>query len=373
MKQYYMPTKIISGRNCVVANSHVFKAYGNKAMIVTGRYSAKVNGSYDDVIQALAQEKIEYCLYDKVMSNPTVACAYEGAMMAKDEAVDFIIAIGGGSPIDAAKAMALIATNEVIEADLFKGTCKNEAMPLIAVPTTAGTGSEATQYAILTNDLLETKSGLANGSIFPKVSFLDASYMMTLPLEITINTSIDALSHAVEGLISIKSSPVSEALATKSIEAIVGVLPALLEAKQQDHIGGLDFEIREVLLYASMIAGMVIAQTGTTAVHAMGYSLTYFKDIDHGRANGLLMGHYLKSIEDKAPNTVHKILAPMHMKCADELIALMDSFFDDKEVVTIEELEMYSGKAIVTGNINNCGVKPTKEDLLDIYKAALNV
>ena len=107
--KYHMPTKVFSGQDCIVANSDVFKTLGKKAMLVTGRASAKKNGSQDDVIKALQEQGIEYIIFDKVMANPTIACAYQGAEFAKINNADFIIAIGGGSPMDAAKAMALLA------------------------------------------------------------------------------------------------------------------------------------------------------------------------------------------------------------------------------------------------------------------------
>lgn len=373
MGHYYMPTQIIVGKGCVVENSALLSKFGKKAMIVTGRRSAKMNGSYEDVLGALTKEGIAFCLYDKVMSNPTVACAYEGAKLAKDEGVDFIVAIGGGSPIDAAKAMALLARQSIDETQLFAGGYTEDVLPIIALPTTAGTGSEATQYSILTNDRLETKSGLATPNIFPKVSFLDASYMMTLSIPITVNTTIDALSHAVEGLLSVRNNDISEGLAIKSIQMIMETLPLLNEAmKTMDH-QCFSFETREKLLVASMLAGMVIAQTGTTAVHALGYSLTYFKNIDHGRANGLLLGHYMKQVGMKSPETVNKILSAMSIDKVDDFIEMMDKLFGDKEPLSMDEVKLFSSKAIVTGNIKNCVVTPTEDDLRNVYRFAFGL
>lgn len=368
-----MPTKVIMGSKCIEENSALLKTYGKKAMIVTGRRSAKLNGSQDDVILALRKEGIDYVIYDQVMSNPTIECAYEGAALAREEEVDFIIAIGGGSPIDGAKAMALLAKQDIEEEALFSGQYACEVLPLIAVPTTAGTGSEVTQYSILTNDKAETKSGLATPLIFPQIAFMDARYMRGLSVKVTINTGIDALSHAVEGLLSVKASPMSDVLALKSTEMVLETVTAMFNAIETPSLEPFSLEIREKLMMASMYAGMVIAQTGTTAVHAMGYSLTYFRHIDHGRANGLLLGHFLKLVEKAQPALIKRIIDAMKLNSVDEYIELMTKLFGEKEAMVVEEIEKYSEKAMGTGNIRNCVIVPTKEDLITVYRAAFAV
>lgn len=129
----------------------MFSQIGKKALIVTGKNSAKLSGALDDVKYALEKNNIEYVIFDKVMSNPTVECVYDGAETAMEEEVDFVIAIGGGSPMDSAKAIALLAVSDIERKNLFDGNIGNKALPMIHIPTTAGTGSEVTPYAILTN------------------------------------------------------------------------------------------------------------------------------------------------------------------------------------------------------------------------------
>lgn len=370
MSQYLMPTKVITGKNCLVDNAQLFKSYGSKAMLVTGRKSAKINGAQDDVVKALESVGITWCLYDKVMSNPTVACAYEGAEMAIDEGAQFIIAIGGGSPIDGAKAMALIAADPVDQAMLFDNSRHTRAMPVIAVPTTAGTGSEVTQYSILMNDVLETKSSLATPLLFPKIAFLDPKYMMTLPVTVTINTAIDALSHSVEGMLSIRANRISDALAKESIGLVMEVLLKIQRLLKIKGDVALTYEDRDKLLLASTLGGMVIAQTGTTAVHAMGYSLTYFKDIDHGRANGLLLGHFMKLIEKTKPSLTDRVIQAMNVDTIEVYMSLMDDLLLEKETLSEEEINQFSYKAIETPNIKNCLVMPSREDLANVFTKA---
>ncbi len=368
--KYHMPTKVFSGKNCIINNSELLAAYGKKAMIVTGRYSAKNNGSQDDVIKALKKEHLSYVIFDKVMSNPTIAISYEGAAFAKENDVDFIIAIGGGSPLDAAKAMALMAKQDIKQEKLFNGQYSSDVLPVIAVPTTAGTGSEVTQYAILTNDAVESKTSIATELIFPKIAYLDSTYMKELPVATTINTAIDALSHAIEGMLTVRSAVVSDALAKESIRLFVKCVPAMKEALGNTTFA-VDKSIREHLAQCSMLAGMVIAQTGTTVVHGMGYSLTYFKDIDHGRANGLLLAEYLRLVEKEAPALTSNIFAAMSLKTVDDFKTLMETLLGEKEDITKEEISKFSGKAIKAPNINNCKVRPTEEDIKEIYTASL--
>lgn len=370
---YSMPTKIISGKDCIRNNSAVFSKFGKKALIVTGRKSAVLNGSKADVLFALEEEGMECVVFNKVMSNPTIACTYEGAKVARESNVDFIIAIGGGSPIDAAKGIAILAVQEVNEEDLFSGQYKEEVLPIVAVPTTAGTGSEVTQYSILTNDKLETKTSIATPLIFPKVAFLDPKYMLELSITNTINTTVDALSHAVEGMLSVRANLISDALALTSISMIMNALNKLVEAKEMDKLSLLDLSLRETLLEASTLAGMVIAQTGTTVVHAMGYSLTYFKGIDHGRANGLLLGTYLTFVKKEKPDLVGRILKEMQLESISEFEECMSSLFGAKEEITEEEIKLYSKKAITTKNIPNSQVAPNEEELREMFMSVFSL
>lgn len=367
--KYHMPTKVISGQDCILSNSELFKRFGKKAMLVTGRASAKKNGSQDDVIQALQEQGIEYVVFDQVMANPTIACTYQGAEFAKQHDVDFVIAIGGGSPMDAAKVMALLARQDIKEENLFSGPYGVDVLPIIAVPTTAGTGSEVTPYAILTNDVVESKTSLGPESLFPQIAFLDARYMLDMSVETTVNTAIDAFSHAAEGMMTVRASLVSNALAKESIAIFTRCIPALREAVAKDDISVLDLHVRNDLLQCSMLAGMVIAQTGTAAVHAMGYTLTYFKDIDHGRANGLLIAEYMKLVEEEKPQLIEDILAALNIADLTELDALMCELLGEKEVISEDEMVKYIANAArINASKNNSQVTPSDDDVGAMFR-----
>lgn len=361
---YHMPVKVIAGRDCIRENAALMCSLGGKALIVTGKNSAKRCGALDDVIGALTQEGRGYAVFDEVMANPTIECVYDGAAMARREGVDFIVAIGGGSPMDAAKVIALLACADVPRETLFSGQYGSRALPMALVPTTAGTGSEVTPYAVLTNHEAKTKKSVSSPMIFPKFAFLDASYMMSLPMKSTINTAIDALSHAVEGMLTVRANPMSDLFAGQSIRDIIACFGALQR-------GSLTFEERETLLYASMLAGVVIAQTGTTVVHPMGYPLTYYKGLDHGRANGLLLGVFLEFVRQRAPERVQKVLGCAGISTVGELDAMLGSLLKEKERLTPQEIEQYAQVAAKTKNVANSCVAPTYEEIVQMYRQSL--
>ncbi|AFM41600.1 alcohol dehydrogenase, class IV [Desulfosporosinus acidiphilus SJ4] len=369
LSKFYMPTKVIMGEDCIIKNCELLTTLGRKALIVTGAKSSKMNGSENDVKIALESIGIQYEVFDKVMSNPTIDCVYEGASMAKGTSADFIIAIGGGSPMDAGKAIALLAAQDIGQENLFSGQYENKVLPMALVPTTAGTGSEVTPYSILTNHKAQTKTSIASDLLFPTFAFLDAKYTESLGLMTTINTAIDALSHAIEGMLSVKATTVSDALASESIRLIMNCIPDMIQGAEIKN--PLDLKQRELLLQASCIAGMVIAQTGTTAVHAMGYPLTYFKDIDHGRANGLLLGEYLKLVEKEEPNLSTRILKVMNVSETEEFKELLNRLLGPREEISSEEIFQYSARASKTKNMNNCVVKPTEDDIKTMYTKSL--
>lgn len=366
INQYFMPTKVVTGPHCIQINSTLLAGMGKKALIVTGAHSAKSNGSLKDVTDVLDANSQSYAIFDRVMANPTIACAYEGADFARENKADFVIAIGGGSPMDAAKAIALLARQNITEENLFAGSYSKDVLPMAFVPTTAGTGSEVTQYSILTNHKAQTKTSIASPVLFPTYAFLDARYMSGLSYTTTLNTAIDALSHSVEGMLSNRASFITDCLAKESIQLIASCFDALISKTLTD-------EQRERLLNASMLGGMVIANTGTTAVHAMGYSLTYFKDIDHGRANGLLLAAFLDFVDKSYPDRIKTILSSMGFESVKEFARVMDQLLGEKEAITAEEITQYIGLAMKTKNIANCLITPRESDLAKAFRDSFKI
>lgn len=358
--KYHMPVKTFFGRGCIEKNRNEFLQLGTKALIVTGRSSAEKNGSLYDLKTSLDGVKIRYVHYNRIEPNPSVEEVREAALFAKNSGADFIIGIGGGSPLDAAKTIAVLAVNEIDDDTLFGGIYRNSPLPVAAIPTTAGTGSEVTPYSILTFSRIGNKKSMGSESIFPRVAFLDPAYTETLSAATTVNTAVDALSHAIEGYLSARATEVINPFAIESIRIIGRCLPVL-----KGNI--IPEDVREKLLYASMLAGIVIAHTGTTALHAMGYPLTYHRNIDHGRANGLLMYNYLKFI-DKSVGKVKHIIDAAGMKSLDEFGGLLSGLFGEREIISEKEITEFSATAIKSKNIAYTCPQPEEKDIRKIYQ-----
>jgi alcohol dehydrogenase class IV len=362
--KYYLPTRVIAGRGCVAANAALLSKLGKRALIMTGRSSAKLNGSGRDMEEALSSQGIAFSLFDQVESNPDIENCRLAAKVAGLFKADFIVGIGGGSPLDAAKAAAILARNDLRDDEVFGNAYAKGALPVVAVPTTAGTGSEVTQYAILTNDRIESKSSISWEGVFPAIAFLDGAYTASLPHRVAVNTALDALSHAVEGYLAVKSDPWSRALAYEALRIFGRALPRLAD-------GAGDDSLRDELLLAANMAGAVIAQTATTIVHAMGYSLTYFKDIDHGRANGLLLGTYLRFIAEAKPEGVREVTAALGFSRLDGLEYLLDSLLGEREAISPEEIRKFTGIALKTKHVANTARSLGEADIESLYKKSL--
>lgn len=363
MFHYMMPTNLYFGKDCLEQSGDILTKYGKKALLVTGKHSAKVNGSQQAVTDTLEKLGISWVLFDDVESNPSIATVRRAADFGKAEGADFVIAIGGGSPMDAGKVIALLCTNDLDDTALFTGPYK-KPLPIITVPTTSGTGSEVTEYAILTNIHAGTKQSVASPMIFPSASFCDPSFTMGILPKVTIDTAIDALSHAVEGYMATTSTPISDSWAEEAIRFIGMHLTALDQE--------ISYAIREDLMYGSTLAGIVIAQTGTTLIHGMGYPLTYYKGLSHGRANGILFPHYMKLMEETMPDKVDKIWELLDVDGLEEFTDIIKELMPDTVALTEEEIAKFTALTMPTGAVKHTSYHVTPELVADIYRKLKN-
>ena len=361
---YHMPTKILLDEEVVLKNSTLFSTYGDKALIVTGKTSSSKNGSLKDVTNALKKEGIAYDIFNNVEENPSLETVEAIAKLGRAQKSNLIIGIGGGSPIDAAKAASVLIKNPpATRFDLFNSP-HLKSVPVIAVPTTAGTGTETTPYSILTDNQLQTKHGICQ-KVFPKAALLDIKYLMFLPERITINTSIDALSHLIEGYLSSKSNIISDALAEKGLK-LFGECLNMIKEKDFTYI------VRKKLMLASTIAGMVIAQAGTSLPHGMGYPLTYFHKVPHGKANGILLKSYLEFCADK--NRSKKILYLLTLENLDELGNFLNDMLGYVDNVSYTDICSYSDKMISNKDkLKNHPTPVRREDIIKMYKSSLKI
>ncbi len=341
MNQLFMPTRVIMGKGCIKENASLFSDFGKKAIIVTGKKSAEKSGALSDVVDTLKSQAISYEVFNEVENNPSVETCFIGGQKAKAFDADFVIAIGGGSPMDAAKAIAAFATNDMAPMDIY-GTIKNKPLPLISVPLTAGTGSEVTPYSVLTVKEIENKKSFSHPESFSKISFLDPTYLESLPRSVLLDTTADALSHALESMLCKRTSDISNVYA----EAALGHLGKLIT----DVVAGKpDFE---TLLFASSLAGMAIAHTGTVVVHSMGYLLTYHKDVPHGRANALLLPGFLRLCAKHVPERLAPVLKAFGAENVEALCELIEKLVPEPVLLTQDEVKTFAKKAIGAKNVS---------------------
>lgn len=361
---FFMPTRVIHGENVVIENAQLLADLGKKALIVTGRTSGRVSGALDDVVTALEKAGVQHQLFDRIENNPSLSNVEEGGRAARGFKPDFIIAIGGGSPLDGAKAVAVLAANDIPAGRLFENRFDNKPLPIVAIPTTAGTGSEVTPYSILTDPISETKRSFTVPELFPKIAFLDYRYTVNLPESITLDTAVDALSHLVEGYLSLRAIDTSDMFAERGIRLWAQCISAL---KSREFTP----QVRDMLLVASTLGGFTISHTGTTLVHALGYSLTYYHGVPHGRANGILMGEYLRFTANAAADRVKNVLNWMGFGSVDEFSELMGQLFGTVVSLEDDQIQHYASKAMKTRNVAFSRGDVTEQDLINILRKSL--
>jgi len=243
--------------------------------------------------------------FDAVDENPGTRVCEVAAARCRAGKCDFVLGLGGGSAMDAAKVIAVLATNDQPCASLFGNDQYHAApLPIVAVPTTAGTGSEVTPYSVLVDEAARAKRTVRGTALFPAVALLDPELTVSMPRAVTIATGLDALSQAMEGMVSRQSCPMADPLALEAVRLAARWLPVAANTPE-------NLEARGAMLHAAMLSGMVIAQTGTTVVHGMGYYYTLRRDIAHGLANGLLLAPVFAFNARQLPGQVGRICAAL--------------------------------------------------------------
>ncbi|HEY8804934.1 MAG TPA: iron-containing alcohol dehydrogenase [Clostridium sp.] len=284
----YVPTRFIFGCGRL-SELHEQKLPGKKAMVVISNgKSTKENGSLDRTIEELTRAGVESVVFDKVQANPLKSTVIAGAKTARDNGCDFIVALGGGSVMDASKAMAAMATNDGDIWDYISGgTGKGKAiinapLPVICITTTAGTGSEADQWGVITNDETNEKIGFGGDDrLFPLISIIDPELMKTVPTKFTAYQGFDALFHSTESYISKFASLMSDMYALTAIENAAKYLSRAVK-------DGSDMEAREHMAFANTLSGVVMTVSVTTAEHSIEHAMSaYHHELPHGA--GLIM------------------------------------------------------------------------------------
>jgi alcohol dehydrogenase class IV len=288
MERFYLPIEILMGKGCFSELGSRAARYGKRAMLVCGSRSLRDAGRLDQALEQLRGSGVMTTVYDAVSGEPTLDVIQEGLDRARAGGIEVMIGVGGGSAMDTAKAIAGLYTHPGTVHEYYRGerAVSGGGLPWIAVPTTAGTGAEATKNAVLIDPEARDKFSLRHDGWFATVALLDPELTLSMPPEITAATGSDALTQAIESYTSIGASPITDGLA---VEAITRIARSLKQAVRK----GSDLEARADMLYGSMLAGCAMANARLGGVHGMAHPLGARYNIPHGVVCGLLLPYVL--------------------------------------------------------------------------------
>lgn len=358
---------IVKGKNSVKENYALLHQFGKKCLIVTGGKSAVLSGALDDMIFALEKAQIEYKVYNKIGPNPRLDHCHEGGKIAREFEADFIVGIGGGSPLDAAKAVAVYATNESFGMyDIYSVAPedRNRALPLVFIGTTAGTGSEVGKVSVLTDPETGRKKSISPLDCMGALTFVDSTYTHSMPYDVTVSTALDALSHALEGYMSVKCSEIPTESAEIAIKQIFEGLIYLYNEKALP-----DEKLRETLYEGSLNAGITLSWCGTAFPHPMGYILTENYGIPHGKACSAFLDEFIDRADIHCKEKCDRILNIISLTKA-EFKDIISALTDLPEIKMSEEeiLNYCSRFDTVPANFKFSPGSFTKEDAIEVLK-----
>ena len=282
---FFIPAVNIMGNGCLDEAMTAIRKYGfRKALIVTDAGLAKA-GVATLIAEKLALQDIDSVIFDGAKPNPSIANVEAGLVVLKQHHCDFIVSLGGGSPHDCAKGIALCATNGGHIRD-YEGVDRSAKpqLPLVSINTTAGTASEMTRFCIITDEERHVKMAIVDRNVTPLLSVNDPELMVAMPKGLTAATGMDALTHAIEAYVSTAANPITDACAIKAMELISQNL-------RQAVNDGKDLTARENMAYAQFLAGMAFNNASLGFVHAMAHQLGGFYDLPHGVCNAVLLPH----------------------------------------------------------------------------------
>ena len=383
IKTFRVPRIIITGSGASEQVGEESKKLGfKKALLVTDQNLVKL-GIVEKVAQSLRRSGVSFAVFDGVYTEPIVEFVQEGIKAYRDNGCDFLVAVGGGSPMDTAKAIAVMVTNSgSIEDYQGLGKIPQKGSPVIAVPTTAGTGSEVTPFTIITDTRRDVKMLIGSPFITPEVAIVDPSLTLTMPQDLTAATGIDALTHAIEAYVSVKAQMISDIFCLSAIELISGNLkPAWTD--------GNNVEAREKTMLGALQAGIAFSNSSVALVHGMARPIGAYFHVPHGASNAALLGvvmefsltgnpgryaHIAKAMGEDIGGLTDLEAARLGAKAVKTLIKDIKVSSLRELGVDKEELDKLAPKmaedAIASGSPSNNPRQATKEEIIELYKVA---
>lgn len=379
-EQFFIPRKIITGEDALAAAGDRIANMGKKALIVCGPNVRKMAAA-EKVMEELEKRETAYAVYSDITGEPTDRMIDNGARVYLEEACDFLIGIGGGSPLDAMKAIALKAVCGGEMADYMGVSVEAKLPPMAAVPTTAGTGSEATQFTIITDTKNDVKMLLKGESFMPDLAVVDPEFSVSAPRGVTASTGLDALTHAVEAYTSRKAQPLTDIFAVSAVRRIFQNLPEAYE-------NGSSRNARKEMALAALEAGIAFNNASVTIVHGMSRPIGALFHVPHGTSNAILLHPCLKYVMDGAverfavlgreikaagsqdddKSAAEKFIEEVRKLCRKCGIGSPDCYGIEKEAF-LEAVPKMAEDAVASGSPANTRKKIQKEDIIKIYQS----
>lgn len=323
-----IPTRLVFGAG-ELKNIHTLELPGKRALVVISAGKAmKQNGYLDTLLSGLEHAGVSAVVFDKVMPNPIKQHVMEGTEICLENNCDFVIGLGGGSSIDTAKAIAITAAMggdfwEYVKGGTGGGKPVNKALPIVAIPSTAGTGTEIDLWGVITNEQTHEKMGFGTPLIYPRLAIVDPELMLTVPPKLTAYQGFDAFFHAAEGYISMAHSPISDLYALEAIRLLYKYLPVAVA-------DGNNMWARIKVAWASTLAGMVESTSCCTGEHALEHAMSaFYPELPHGAGLIAISGAYFKTFK----NDVMKRYMKMAEKMRQVKSARPSDFLDALEVM----------------------------------------
>ncbi len=384
VKTFRMPV-VISGRGSSESIGTLLKKQGfSKVFLVTDTVLWEI-GTLEKIVDTLTSQGIEFEKYDRLPSEPTTDFVREGTSEYLKSGADVILAVGGGTPIDTAKGISVMATNPGVITDYIDpNSIQKPGIPVIAIPATAGTGSEATIYTVITDTETGNKLLFTSPYLLPKIAILDPLLTITMPKRLTAATGLDALTHAIEAYVSVKSQPMTDLLALSAIRLLsVNLLRAWED--------GNDIDAREKNMLAAHQAGLAFGNASVALVHGMSRPLGAYFHIAHGVSNAILLGPVTKFSVSGNYKRYAEIATAMGIntigmkepEAAIDAAAAVQDLIQYLEIPTLMELGVDETQfieaipdmieaAIASGSPANNPKKATKQEMAAIYRELIS-
>ena len=378
-REFIVPGQIITGSGALNMAEETLKGLGKKALIVTDKVMIQL-GNCAKVEAALKNQGVDYAIYSEIVGEPTDVMIENGLKVYKEEGCDFLVALGGGSPIDSMKAIGSLVVNGGNISDYMGKIIDVEMPPLVAIPTTAGTGSEATQFTIITDTKKDIKMLLKGKVLIPSLAIIDPQFTMTAPPKITAATGLDALCHAVEAYTSRKAQTLSDTFAMSAVKRIFKYLPVAFKDGQNE-------EARVQMSVAALEAGIAFNNASVTIIHGMSRPIGALFHVAHGLSNAMLLKECLTFALEGAYDRFAELGravgvssgADSDKEASEKFLAAVEAIVKELETPTLAEfgidkeeffkvIDKMAFDAMDSGSPQNTMREVTEEDVKQIYR-----